>query len=244
MITLSNIYKSFGKQEIHKGISLEIPSRSRTCIVGPSGTGKSVLLKIMLGLITQDRGEVTFDGTSTSSFKQRDWNMLMRDIGLVFQGAALFDSLKVWENVGLRFLEEGKMTDAEIKSRVSEALERVHLSRDILDKYPAALSGGMRKRVGIARAIIHQPSYLFFDEPTTGLDPISSEAIDELIFEISQHSGQTSVVVTHDLYSVQKLATQVVMLTGGRVVFDGGKEAFFASEDEVVRRFLNRWNKG
>jgi phospholipid/cholesterol/gamma-HCH transport system ATP-binding protein len=242
MIEVSNIHKSFGTEEILKGISLRIPVASRTCIIGPSGTGKSLLLKIMLGLKQQDRGEVLFDSKTTSHFNKKDWDSLMQDIGLVFQGAALFDSIKVWENVGLRFLEGGKMKEKEIRDQVATSLARVHLSSSILDKYPAELSGGMRKRVGIARAIIHKPCYVFFDEPTTGLDPISSEAIDDLIFEISQQVGQTSIIVTHDLYSVQKIATQVVMLMEGKVVYDGEKESFFTSDHEKVKAFLHRMN--
>jgi phospholipid/cholesterol/gamma-HCH transport system ATP-binding protein len=240
MIKIKDIHKSFGQEEILKGIALQIPTESRTCIIGPSGTGKSVLLKIILGLEQSDRGEVIFDGVSTKSFQQRDWDHFMQDIGLVFQGAALFDSLRVWENVGLRFLETGKMKKTDIRDQVASSLTRVHLSPDIMDKYPAALSGGMQKRVGIARAIIHQPRYLFFDEPTTGLDPMSAEAIDSLIYEISQQEGQTSVVVTHDLLSVRKLATQVVMLMGGTVVFDGNVVDFWAEEQEAVKSFLKR----
>ncbi len=242
MLKLTQIHKSFGKEEILRGISLEIPRGSRCCIVGPSGTGKSVLLKIILGLLKQDRGEVIFDGVATSNFGHKEWHALMQRIGLVFQGAALFDSIPIWENVGLRFLEEGKMTKNAIREQVAASLERVRLSPDIMDKSPAELSGGMQKRVGIARAIIHQPRYVFYDEPTTGLDPVSAGAVDELIFELSDSQDQTSVIVTHDLISVRKIATQVVMLQGGKVVFDGEKAAFWGAEEEAVQAFLRRAN--
>jgi len=240
MIEVIDIHKRFGKEEVLKGINFQIQHGARTCIVGPSGTGKSVLLKIMLGLLHSDRGEVIFDDQQTALFTQQDWNHLMEKIGLVFQGAALFDSLPIWENVGMRFLEAREKSESEIRKQVAEALASVKLASHVMEKFPAELSGGMRKRVGIARAIIHQPAYLFFDEPTTGLDPLSAAAVDELILALSARQEQTFVIVTHDLYTVRKIADQVVMLQGGKVIFDGGKGTFFESDQVEVQAFLQR----
>jgi phospholipid/cholesterol/gamma-HCH transport system ATP-binding protein len=244
MIELKNIYKSFGENEVLKGVSARIAEGARTCLVGGSGAGKSVMLKIILGLLEPDEGEVVIGNRSTRNFSKQDWNQLMHDFGVVFQGAALFDSLTVFENVGIRFLEERSLSEAALRERVADALQAVHLSPEIMDRYPAALSGGMRKRVGIARAVIHRPSYLIYDEPTTGLDPVTSGATDDLMEELSQAPGQTSLIVTHDILTVKKIATQVLMLNQGKLVFDGTPEAFFASDQPEVEAFLRRSRGG
>lgn len=241
MIQLHDVHKAFGAQQILRGVSLAIPDGEQLFIVGGSGTGKSVLTKVVLGLEQPDAGHVEIDERDTRQFSQRDWHAVLAQFGVVFQGAALFDSLDVLENVGIRLYETHRLPAADIRARVIEALVQVNLSADILHKYPAELSGGMRKRVGIARAIIEEPRYLVYDEPTTGLDPASSEVIDGLIESLAQRRpGRTSLVITHDMRSVRRLATRVVMLHQAEVYFDGPAAAFFASEDEVIARFLAR----
>ena len=240
MISIRQLQKSFGSQTIFRELSLDISPGDRLCIVGGSGVGKSVLLKLIMGFEMPDAGQVMIEGRDTATFSQKDWNEIMRTFGLVFQHAALFDSLNVLENVGMRFFEEGTMAKSEIQDAVVASLKRVHLGADILQKYPSELSGGMQKRVGIARAIIHQPRYVFYDEPTTGLDPIRAAAIDELIADLAEDAERCSVVVTHDLQTVKRIANRVVMLQGGEICFEGSKEAFFEAKKEEVLAFLKR----
>ena len=223
-----------------ENLSLEIPTGSKCCIIGMSGGGKSVLSKLILGLEKADKGEIWIDGKNIKGFLEKDWQHILKDFGVVFQGAALFDSLNILENIGIRLYEERTFSPKIIKEKVVESLLQVGLTPDILTKLPAELSGGMRKRVGIARAIIHRPKYLIYDEPTTGLDPLNSDLIDELIWDIAQEEGRTSIVITHDLASVMKIATQVAMLHHKRIYFSGNKEDFFASQDKEILNFLKR----
>jgi len=240
MITLSGIHKSFGSQTILDGVDLEIPDGDRLFIVGGSGTGKSVLTKLILGLEKPDQGIIKIDGKNTAEFRPRDWQEVLRQFGVVFQGAALFDSLTVLENVGIKLYEARQEAREHIRARVIQALQQVNLDESILPKYPSQLSGGMRKRVGIARAIIEEPRYLFYDEPTTGLDPASSTIIDDLIGSLANAANRTSIVITHDMYSVQKLARRVAMIYNQRLHFYGGAADFFESEDPIIRAFLAR----
>jgi phospholipid/cholesterol/gamma-HCH transport system ATP-binding protein len=241
MISLKSVWKGFGDQSILEGISLDVPTGEKLCVIGQSGIGKSVLLKLMVGLLRPDAGEVWVDGQEVTHYRSRDWNLLLHDFGVVFQGAALFDSLSVWENVGIRMIEDRKFPQAQIMEHVAASLEAVGLHpAEVLKKYPAELSGGMQKRVGIARAIVNRPRYLFFDEPTTGLDPVNSTRIDELINSLAQEPGRTSIIITHDMYTVKTIATQVAMIHEGKLHFHGKPQAFFASGDAEVRKFLER----
>ncbi len=240
MISLSHIYKAFGDQVIFRDLSLDISPGDRLCIVGGSGVGKSVMLKLIMGFETPDQGTVSLEGRNTALFTKKDWNEAMRSFGLVFQHAALFDSLNVLENVGMRFLEDKTLSPQDIREAVVGALEKVHLKEDILEKYPAELSGGMQKRVGIARAIIHKPRYLFYDEPTTGLDPVRAAVVDELIAELAEDAERCTVVVTHDLQTVKRIANRVVMLQAGKICFEGNMTEFFESEKAEVKAFLKR----
>ena len=240
MIRIENVSKAFGNQSILEGISLEIPEDSHLCLVGGSGSGKSVLMKLILGLELPDFGEIIIDGQATSNFSRKDWRKTLNRFGVVFQGAALFDSLTILENVGIKLFENRDGSPEEIESRVISALEKVNLSSAILNKYPAQLSGGMRKRVGISRAIIHDPTYIIYDEPTTGLDPISSGVIDELIKDLASTSGKTSIVITHDMATVRTIATQVAMIHQRGLLFNGAPDEFLHSENEIIRAFLSR----
>jgi phospholipid/cholesterol/gamma-HCH transport system ATP-binding protein len=241
MIQLRDVHKAFGSLQVLRGVSLDIPDGEQLFIVGGSGTGKSVLTKLILGLEQPDQGQISIDDTDIRHFTERDWHRVLQQFGVVFQGAALFDSLNVLENVGIRLFESRRLPAAEIRARVIEALRQVNLKADILEKYPAELSGGMRKRVGIARAIIEEPRYLVYDEPTTGLDPASSEVIDSLIESLAwRQPGRTSLVITHDMHSVRRLASRVVMIYQAQIHFDGPADAFFQSQDEIIAAFLAR----
>lgn len=240
MIQLKHIYKSWGQNEVLVDYNLDIPDNTKCCIVGMSGSGKSVTMKLILGLETADRGEVWIDGENVSTFGEEKWRKVLQNFGVVFQSAALFSSLNIKENVGIRLYEEKKFTKQEIEHKVIIALEKVGLKADILNTYPDALSGGMRKRVGIARAIIHEPRYLIYDEPTTGLDPINSDLIDELILELAEKQGRTSIIITHDFQTVRKTADMVAMLHKKQNYFSGKSSDFFQANDAEIAYFLHR----
>lgn len=241
MIELRNVWKGFSGQSILEDLSFTVSDGEKVCIIGKSGGGKSVSLKLMTGLLEPDRGEVWIDGENTGRFRAKDWARVLTDFGVVFQGAALFSSLSVFENVGIRLLEERTHTRAQIRELAAAALESVGLNPGaVLDKFPAELSGGMQKRVGVARAIIHEPRYLFYDEPTTGLDPVSSGMIDELMDSLSHKPGRTSIIITHDMYTVKTIASKVIFIHDRKLHFNGTPEALFASSDPVIQAFLSR----
>lgn len=243
MIALQSISKGFQDQSVLEDITFRIADGEKLCIIGQSGSGKSVLLKLMTGLLQADAGQLWLDGEEATRFTTKQWNRALLDFGVVFQGAALFDSLTVYENVGIRMIEEGGIAKAEMLERVRKSLEQVGLEPDeVLQKYPAQLSGGMQKRVGIARAIVNRPRYIFYDEPTTGLDPVNSDRIDDLMNALSQEAGRTSVIVTHDMYTVKTIATQVAFIHNRNLHFFGPPAALFASEDAEVAKFLARMN--
>ena len=240
MIQLEHISKSFGNQQVLDDITFEVNAGEKLCVIGKSGSGKSVMMKLMVGLLKADRGTVRMAGVEMGSASEEAKTELLHRVGVVFQGAALFDSLDVYENVGIRLIEDGKLSASEIRSRSISALEKVGLTADILKKFPAELSGGMRKRVGVARAIIHQPQFLFFDEPTTGLDPVNSDRIDDLIEQLSEEEGRTSIIITHDLATVRRVATKVAMVHETHLGFFGTPEDLYASDAKHVREFLLR----
>jgi phospholipid/cholesterol/gamma-HCH transport system ATP-binding protein len=242
LIEYVNIHKAFDVPVLG-GVDLVVETGEILAIVGPSGTGKSVLLKTTIGLIVPDRGDVRINGESVYGGGAAKLQEVRQKIGYVFQYAALFDSMNVFENVafGLRDAEVKAMGRREVLRRVVEALESVNLDpHQILPKLPAELSGGMRKRVGLARAIIRQPQTLLYDEPVTGLDPVNTAAIDQLIVEIARRTGVTSVVVTHDVEGVLAFADRIALLHSGRLQFIGTPAAFRSSPDPLVRAFADR----
>lgn len=243
MIELQSLGKSYDGRYIHQDLSLTIEKGQRLCIVGGSGVGKSVLMKLILGLEEFEEGEIFFDGMALSRLGEKAHFKLMGKCGVVFQHAALFDSLTIKENIALRLVEEGNLDTATIHQMVVDVLKKVQLSEDVLNRLPAQLSGGMQKRVAISRAIIHKPAYLFYDEPTTGLDPENAAYIDELIMELSKDEQTTSVIITHDLDTISKVASHIAMFSPGNLVFHGTAYDFWSSGLEEVQAFLRRKNE-
>jgi phospholipid/cholesterol/gamma-HCH transport system ATP-binding protein len=240
MIEIHDLYKNFGDKEVLTGINLTINKGHTTVVIGRSGCGKSVLIKHIVGLLRPDAGWVKVEGKTVSDMNDKNLYELRKMFGFLFQGAALFDSLTVQENVALP-LEESKngFSKSEIIKIVNEKLDIVGL-RDINNLKPAELSGGMKKRVGLARALVTDPEYILYDEPTTGLDPIMSDSIDILIKELSQKLSVTSVVVTHDLYSVKNVADKVAMMHNGKIHFEGTPEELLNSKDPDIIDFIKR----
>ncbi len=241
MITLNNVHKAFGANKVLQGVNLTIDQGSSLVIIGGSGTGKSVALKCVLGLITPDQGTITVDGNETrSGSNARDRDAFLARFGMLFQGAALFDSLPVWQNVAFRLLRGAlKKPKEEAHEIAVEKLRRVGLGPDVADKFPAELSGGMQKRVGLARAIAANPEIIFFDEPTTGLDPIMSGVINELIREIVVEMGATAMTITHDMSSVRAIADNVAMLHDGVIKWTGPVADMDNSGDPYLDQFIH-----
>jgi len=237
MIQLKNVYKAFGSKEILRGFTLDVPDNETVVIIGYSGTGKSVAIKHIVGLLQPDRGEVWVDGLRVDTLPRRELYALRAKIGYVFQFAALFDSLTIGENVAMGLRKQGLLTEGEIRTRVGEALDLVDLP-GVEHRFPAELSGGMRKRVGIARSIALRPKYLLYDEPTTGLDPVTSAVIDQLMVRMRQKLGVTGVVITHDMRSAYTVGTRIAMLYEGRVRWQGTIDEIQHTSDPVVRQFV------
>ena len=242
MIELRDVHKAFGPKKILTGVNLTIPRGESMVIIGGSGTGKSVTLKCVLGLIEADSGVVSVDGQDVTRLKQgsSERDDFLAQFGMLFQGGALFDSLHVWENVAFRLLRGSlKRPKEEAREIAIEKLRRVGLTPDVADQFPAELSGGMQKRVGLARAIAAEPRIIFFDEPTTGLDPIMSGVINELIREIVVEMGATAMTITHDMTSVRAIADKVAMLHGGVIQWTGPVGDMDASGDPYVTQFIS-----
>lgn len=240
MIEINNLFKSFGSKKVLNGVNLRINTGETLVIIGRSGCGKSVLLKHIVGLLIPDSGSVKVEGKEITEMKEFELFEIRKNFGFLFQGAALFDSMTVEENVSLPLVESGKnYSEDELNKIVSEKLELVGLP-GVQKLKPAELSGGMRKRVGLARALVTNPSYIFYDEPTTGLDPIMSDSIDTLIKDLSEKLNVTSIVVTHDMYSVKNVADRVAMMHEGKVYFDGTPDELRKSEDKIIIDFIKR----
>ncbi len=230
---------SFGGAEVLRGVSFEVDRGETLCILGGSGVGKSTILRLLLRLIPPDAGRIRIDGRDIVAASDDEVAEIRQRMGMVFQGSALFDSLTVFENVAFPLREHRRMEDAALEARVREVLRFVDLDADaIVGLLPAELSGGMRKRVGIARAIVHEPEILLFDEPTSGLDPITTRTIDELLLKLRRETGVCSVVVTHDIRSAIRIATRAALLAEGEILFMGTPEEMFAAEEAYVRAFL------
>jgi phospholipid/cholesterol/gamma-HCH transport system ATP-binding protein len=238
MIEVRNLAKSFGAHPVLEAVNFRIESGESVAIIGRSGGGKSVLLKHLVGLLQPDAGEVLVDGENIGPLNERQLLRVRRKFGMVFQGAALFDSMTVAENVAFAFRNQKHQTAGEIARRVAAALEMVDLP-GTQNKKPAELSGGMRKRVGLARAIIYEPEILLYDEPTTGLDPIVSDSIDKLIIRVRDQLKVTSIVVTHDMRSARRVGNRVMMLHQRKMYASAAPEEFFTSTDPVVRQFVD-----
>lgn len=237
MIELVRLTKSFGKQMVLNDLNLKIPTGKITAVIGPSGEGKSVLLKHMIGLMRPDSGRVLVDGEDITWLGRRQLNRVRERFGMLFQGVALFDSMTVFENVAFPLEEKTRLSRGEIRDRVHEALENVGL-RDVDEKYPDQLSGGMKKRVGLARALLLKPDIILFDEPTTGLDPIICNAMHRLIKETQRRFGFTAVIVTHEVPSIFDICDYVAMLYRGRIQMRGTPDEIRVSEDPVLRQFV------
>lgn len=238
MIEVRQLRKSFGRQEVLAGVNLKIERGESVVVIGRSGGGKSVLLKHLVGLISPDAGEVLIEGQNIVRMNERQLLPIQHKFGMLFQHAALFDSLTVAGNVAFALRRERGITAAEISRRVGEALEVVDLP-GIEAKKPSELSGGMRKRVGLARAIVYRPEILLYDEPTTGLDPIVSDSIDRLIVNIRERLHVTTVAVTHDMRSARRIGQRILMLYQGAIYFSGTPEETFASTDPIIHQFVN-----
>lgn len=238
MITLRNVHKSFGFQKVLDGLDLDIPEGKITAIIGPSGEGKSVLLKHLIGLLHPDSGQVQVDGESMVGVRRSQLNRIREKFGMLFQNVALFDSMTVYENVAFPLQEKTKLSKNEIRHLVLDALEDVGL-KNIEDKYPDELSGGMKKRVGLARAVVLNPKIILFDEPTTGLDPIIKRAIHQLIKDTHAKFGYTAVIVSHEIPEIFDVAQNVAMLYRGKILQQGSPEEIENSDHPAVRQFIS-----
>jgi phospholipid/cholesterol/gamma-HCH transport system ATP-binding protein len=236
---LKDVTKTFGARRVLDGVDIAVAPGRSLVIIGASGQGKSVTLKIAVGLMRPDEGQVLVDGEDVTGMDASDRARRSPRFGMLFQGAALFDSLRVWENVAFRLVIADKVPKREAKDRAIEALGRVGLSPEFAGLYPGELSGGMQKRVGLARAVVAHPDILFFDEPTTGLDPINSDVINNLILEEVKRLGCTAISITHDMTSARKIGDEIAMLHGGHIVWRGDAKTIDESDNAYVRQFIN-----
>lgn len=238
MILFENLHKAFGDNQVLRGFSLEVKEGETMVIIGFSGTGKSVAIKHIVGLLEADQGRVIVDGQDPATLSRPELYALRGKIGYVFQFAALFDSLTIYDNVAMGLRKQGGLDEAQIRDRVLEALDLVDLDENVSTKLPSELSGGMRKRVGIARSVALRPKYLLYDEPTTGLDPVTSAIIDALMVRMQQQLGVTGIVITHDMRSAYTVGTRIAMLYEGTVRQVGTVDEIKASTDPIVRQFI------
>lgn len=239
VIELRGVRFGFGDRPVLDGIDLAVTERETVCILGGSGAGKSTVLRLILGLVQPDEGSILINGRDISTASFEEILEMRREMGMVFQGAALFDSLTVFDNVGFYLFEHSDLPEAEVRERVEKSLEMVDLNPpDVMGLLPSELSGGMKKRVGVARALIHEPRLLLYDEPTSGLDPITTRTIDDLIRKLQRELGVTSVVVTHDLASAFRIADRLALLFEGEIVFEGDVDEMRNAEHAYVREFI------
>ncbi len=243
-IRIRGLRKRFGDKVVLDGVDLDVMAGTSMVVIGGSGTGKSVLLKSILGLLEPDEGVIEIDGRNVLAMTRRERAAVNRHIGMLFQAAALFDSLPVWENVAFGLLAQHKVGRAEAQRRAGEVLGQVGLAASVGDLSPAELSGGMQKRVGLARAIAAQPDILFFDEPTTGLDPIMGAVIDGLIVDCVRRLGSTAIAITHDMASATRIGDRAAMLNRGRIVWEGPAGELLHSGNEVVDQFTHGRREG
>ncbi len=244
MVQLIDVKKGFGERQVLKGMSLDVPRGSTCVVLGGSGMGKSVLMKHIIGLLQPDSGSVLIDGEDISRMDAMELKRVRRKFGMVFQNAALFDSMTNYDNVAFPLREHRKMTPADLDKRVRELMELFSLDPDnVGPRFPAELSGGQRKRVALARAIALDPSIVLYDEPTTGLDPITTDQVDEMILVAKQKLGVTSIVISHDIASAFHIADQIIFVYQGEIVVRGGKDEMLACEHPFVKKFFATWRE-
>ena len=239
ILSLQNVEKRFGKNHVLRGVTLDVAPGESLVVIGGSGSGKSVMLKNALGLMTPDSGQILFNGEDVTQAKGKTRARMRERVGMLFQSGALFDSLTVWENVAFRLVNSGVVSRAKAKDRAIETLSKVRLGPDVADLYPAEISGGMQKRVSLARSIISKPDLIFFDEPTTGLDPITADAINDLIIEQVRGLGAATVTITHDMASARKIADDVAMLFEGEIIWRGKASEVDNSGNPYVDQFVH-----
>jgi phospholipid/cholesterol/gamma-HCH transport system ATP-binding protein len=233
------VKKRLGGRDVLQGLDLDVGAGRSLVVIGGSGVGKSVTLKTALGILTPDAGEIRVDGRDVAHLNHADRAPLMSKSGMLFQGAALFDSLTVWENIAFRLIHAQNMPRAEAKARALDTMRKVRLAPEFAERYPVELSGGMQKRAGLARAIVAKPEIIFFDEPTTGLDPITADAINDLIVEMVKELGCAAVSITHDMASARKIADEIAMLHQGRIIWRGPAADVDRSGSPFVEQFVN-----
>ena len=238
-IILSDVHKSFGPKDVLRGVNLTVEKGQSVVVIGGSGSGKSVMLKTILGLLTPDSGSIKIDGKETVGLARDKRTEIDAQFGMLFQNGALFDSLPVWKNVAFRAVQNDGMSEADARDLAVDALKRVELGPELLDLSPAELSGGMHKRVGLARAIASKPDIIFFDEPTTGLDPIMTDVINHLIQECVQELGATTMTITHDMTSVRAIADKAALLYKGEIIWQGSQDDLDQSDDPFLHQFIN-----
>ena len=239
LLKLEGVEKSFGPKKVLRGVDIDVAPGQSLVIIGGSGSGKSVMLKNALGLMTPDGGRILFDGQDVTNARGKTREAMRARIGMLFQAGALFDSLTVWENVAFRLINSEGMSRKQAKERAIETLKKVRLGADVGGLYPAEISGGMQKRVSLARSIISEPDLIFFDEPTTGLDPITADAINDLILEMVRGLGAAAVTITHDMASATKIADEIAMLLDGKIIWRGPAKDVYSSSNEYVDQFVN-----
>ena len=243
-ISIKNLHKSFGQKVVLDGIDLEITKGESLVVIGGSGTGKSVLIKCIQGLIEPDEGSIKIDGKESVGIDKKEAEALYSKMGMLFQGGALFDSLSVWENVAFGLLENQKMPRKQALKQAIKYLNQVGLSSDVAYLSPSELSGGMQKRVGLARAIATQPEIIFFDEPTTGLDPIMADVINDLIITSVKKIGASALTITHDMASARKIADRIAMLYKGKIIWQGTVKELEKTDNPYVLQFVNGNSEG
>jgi len=239
LLQLSGVEKAFGANRVLTGVDIDVAPGKSLVVLGGSGSGKSVMLKNALGLMTPDAGKIYFDGQDVTRDQGKTRDAMRARIGMLFQSAALFDSLTVWENVAFRLLNADGMKRKDAKERAIATMKQVRLGSDVADLTPAEISGGMQKRVGLARAIVSKPDLIFFDEPTTGLDPITADAINDLIVEQTKALGAAAVSITHDMASARKIADEIAFLFDGKIIWRGPATDIDHSGNEYVDQFVN-----
>ena len=239
LLKLEGLEKAFGAKQVLRGVDLEVARGQSLVVIGGSGSGKSVMLKNALGLMTPDRGRIFFDGEDVTNATGKARETMRARVGMLFQSGALFDSLTVWENVAFRLINSEGTRRKDAKERAIETLKKVRLGSDVALLYPAEISGGMQKRVSLARSIISEPDLIFFDEPTTGLDPITADAINDLIVEMVRSLGAAAVSITHDMASARKIADEIAMLFEGRIIWRGNAADVMNSGNAYVDQFVH-----
>ena len=243
-IEIRNLHKAFGKKIVLDGVDVDIKKGESLVVIGGSGTGKSVLIKCIQGILTPDSGSIKIDGVDITQLDREEAEKSYAKMGMLFQGAALFDSLKVWENVAFGLIENQKMPRKAALREAVRVLKQVGLGADVAELYPSELSGGMQKRVGLARAIATKPEIIFFDEPTTGLDPIMSDVINDLIIESVKGLGATALTITHDMASARKIADKIAMLYQGKIIWQGTVKEMDRTSNPYVKQFIKGSSQG